>query len=411
MLGFASAPPNLPLKGYKLQTEYEFPALSAVGDEKANTRENNAAIMGRIPQKFDEIRGSINDLEGQIQQDPKVALRLDKVVERTLKDGGDSVEVRQWLASEQFWKNAGTAAGVVGTMGAVLGSVLNPEVGILRWIAAGLGIGTAAVQLPDAIIEDRAAQSGRGGAKQVTSLDPDTARGNLVLVWVSLGVAGLDAGLQPEVVAQVVKLPGVARAAMSMTKAQSKVFVASLGHFKGEVTDEVVQKITAAVKGGALEVELPGVGRVKLSELDANQPMRMQGKGENNNTSSRRNLQDHEEFGGHTIERHVGKSENWLRNRAENDPTTRGVASSFRNEVIANRTDGKFVTQNREAIFKWLNNSRDRIFKGKVTMPEPIGIVFKLGSSKSFDSHTAEVVLIRDSSSQGWHILTSYPIP
>jgi hypothetical protein len=34
--------------------------------------------------------------------------------------------------------------------------------------------------------------------------------------------AGLDAGFQPEVVAQVVKLPGVTRAAMAMTKAQSQ---------------------------------------------------------------------------------------------------------------------------------------------------------------------------------------------
>jgi hypothetical protein len=152
-----------------------------VAGEKGNTRENSAKIMGRIPEKFDEIRGSITDLEGQIQQDPKVVLRLDKVVAQTLKDGGDSVEVLQWLASEQFWKNAGTTAGVVGTMGAVVGSVLNPEVWIFRWIAAGLGIGTAAAQLPDAIIEDRAAQSQRGGARQVTSLDPDTARGNLTM--------------------------------------------------------------------------------------------------------------------------------------------------------------------------------------------------------------------------------------
>jgi hypothetical protein len=159
-------------------------------------------------------------------------------------------EVRQWLASEQFWKNAGTTAGVVGTMGAVLGSILNPEVGILRWIAAGLGIGTAAAQLPDAIIEDRAAQSGRGGAKQVTSLDPDTARGNLVLGWVSLGVAGLDAGLQPEVVAQVVKLPGVVKAAMTMTKTQSQVFMARLAQLKGEVTDAIIEKMTQGVRRG-----------------------------------------------------------------------------------------------------------------------------------------------------------------
>jgi hypothetical protein len=54
-------------------------------------------------------------------------------------------------------------------------------------------------------------------------------------------------GLQPEVVAQVVKLRGV-KAAMSMTKAQSRVFMASLGRFVGKVTDEVVQRIATAVR-------------------------------------------------------------------------------------------------------------------------------------------------------------------
>jgi hypothetical protein len=63
-----------------------------------------------------------------------------------------------------------------------------------------------------------------------------------------LGIAGLDAGLRPEVVTQVVKLPGVAKAAMSMTKAQGKVFVASLGRIEGEVTDAVVQRIATAAR-------------------------------------------------------------------------------------------------------------------------------------------------------------------
>jgi hypothetical protein len=45
-----------------------------------------------------------------------------------------------------------------------------------------------------------------------------------------------------------VKLPGAARAAMSLTKAQNNVFVESLGRFRGEVTNEVVQRIATAVR-------------------------------------------------------------------------------------------------------------------------------------------------------------------
>jgi hypothetical protein len=67
---------------------------------------------------------------------------------------------------------------------------------------------------------------------------------------VNLGIAGLDAGLQPEAVTQVVKLPGVAKAAMSMTKAQSKVFVERLAQVKGEVTEAVVEKLAQGIRRG-----------------------------------------------------------------------------------------------------------------------------------------------------------------
>jgi hypothetical protein len=99
-------------KQLQLELDYEFPALSALGGESKNTLENNRAILARIPEKFGEMRGSIGDLERQIQSDPKVALRLDKVVEQTLKaevsvaDARDPKEVKEvlgWLANEGFW--------------------------------------------------------------------------------------------------------------------------------------------------------------------------------------------------------------------------------------------------------------------------------------------------------------------
>ncbi len=274
------------LKQSRLELEYEFPALSAVGQESKNTRENNQAILGRIPQKFGEIRHSIDDLDHQIQNDPKVALRLDKVVEQTLaagvsfdQDNGqrEVTQVNEWLKAEGFWKHAVTGAGIAATGVAGVASLLNPEVGLLGWGAAALGFGTAAAQLPDMWIDDRAAQSQRGGAQPVTSLDPDTARGNLVLGGVNLVLAGLDVGLQPEVLRGLVKIPGIARAGLALTNQQRRVLMASVGRIKGEVTDAIVQKLTAAVQHGAIEVELPGVGKVKLNELETQKPMQMKG--------------------------------------------------------------------------------------------------------------------------------------
>jgi A nuclease family of the HNH/ENDO VII superfamily with conserved AHH len=242
------------LKQSELELEYEFPALSAMGQESKNTRENNQAILGRIPQKFGEIRHSINDLDHQIQGDPKVALRLDKVVEQTLAAGvsfeqGTGVpevaQVTEWLKAEGFWKHAATGAGIAATGVAGVASLFNPEVG---WVAAALGFGTAAAQLPDALIDDRAAQAQRGGGEQVTSLDPDTARGNLVLGGVNLVLAGLDAGLQPEVLRGLVKIPGLARAGLALTNQQRRVLMASVARHSGAMTDAVLEKLVGAVK-------------------------------------------------------------------------------------------------------------------------------------------------------------------
>jgi hypothetical protein len=121
----------------------------------------------------------------------------------------------------------------------------------------------------------------------------------------------------------------------------------------------------------------------------------------------RRDVRSHEDAGGHTGERHVGKSKSWLRERLANDPNL-DFASSFRNEVAANRTQGAFVKRYRAQIETWLA-SGDHPFKGKIDMGHPIGIVVDR-SGRVLETSRALLVLVRDSSAQGWHILTSYPI-
>ena len=123
---------------------------------------------------------------------------------------------------------------------------------------------------------------------------------------------------------------------------------------------------------------------------------------------SRRNLQDHEAAGGHTVERHVGKSDSSLRSRLASDPNI-PAASTFRNKEAANRADGQFVKQNKDAINKWLQSKTNKPFVGTIIMPQSIGTVIKRDGSK-IESHNVEVVIVRDSSAQGWHVLTSYPV-
>jgi Bacterial CdiA-CT RNAse A domain len=427
------------LKQSKLELEYEFPALSAMGQESKNTRENNQAILGRIPQKFGEIRHSIDDLDHQIQDDPKVALRLDKVVEQTLAAGvsyeqgtgaPEVAQVNEWLKAEGFWKHTMTGAGIAATGVAGVASLFNPEVGLLRWGAVALGFGTAAAQLPDALIDDRAAQAQRGGAQQVTSLDPDTARGNLVLGGVNLVLAGLDVGLHPEALRGLVKIPALTQLGVRLSQknlsqliraVQAKSinnpeWMAIIEDLRSEVSDPSLwEQIKATIqrvplnKGAGHQLEAPGVGQIADGKgFEPNQPMRMQEKDDRSAPNSRRNMADHEDGGGHAVERHVGKSENWLQKRLAEDSKL-PAASSFSNEQAANRTVGQFVKQNRPEIAAWLKTKKHR-FEGEIIMEDPIGLVLNRGTGKAIESHKAWVVIVRDSSKQGWHIQTAFPI-
>jgi hypothetical protein len=127
----------------------------------------------------------------------------------------------------------------------------------------------------------------------------------------------------------------------------------------------------------------------------------------------RRNVQSHEDLGGHTGERHSGKSENWLKKRLRDEPETEN-ASSFYNENFANRTQGEFVQRFREELKTWLETKEGR-FVREITMEEPIGIVVRRNKKgdplAAVPTNKARLVLVRDNSSQGWHILTSFPVP
>ncbi len=127
---------------------------------------------------------------------------------------------------------------------------------------------------------------------------------------------------------------------------------------------------------------------------------------------ARKDLGLDELLGGHSIKKHVGKSDNWLRQRLLKEDIP--FASTFRNEATANRTIGKFVKENRQVIEEWLKSGelrRDVDF----TADESIGKVLGRGKgnvplSNSIETNRARISLVRDSSPQGWHINTSFPI-
>ena len=127
----------------------------------------------------------------------------------------------------------------------------------------------------------------------------------------------------------------------------------------------------------------------------------------------RKDLTLDELLGGHTIERHVGKSDNWLRKRLTDDfgiPS----ASTFTNEAIANRTIARFVKEKREAIEEWLESGKHRL-DVEFEMNEPVGRVLTRGkgnasNSKPIETDKVIISIIRNNTPQGWHVNTSFPI-
>lgn len=125
--------------------------------------------------------------------------------------------------------------------------------------------------------------------------------------------------------------------------------------------------------------------------------------------NGRRDVKLHETEGGHTIKMHVGKSENWLRNRLNSDSDIGDFASSFANESAANRVQGKAVNHFKNQIDKWLKGESSKPLSIKFDMKEPIGIVVERGKSGYITTSNVRVILVKDRSPQGWHFLTSFP--
>lgn len=127
--------------------------------------------------------------------------------------------------------------------------------------------------------------------------------------------------------------------------------------------------------------------------------------------TSRRTIDTQDLLGGHIREEHVGRSEAWLRNRL-NQPENSSLnfASSFKNEEIANRIIGKFVRQFERDIEKFLKNSKS--LKLEVvfdTGEQSLGTGVTRRKSGVWDSTKAYVMIVKDNSEKGWHVLTSYP--
>jgi A nuclease family of the HNH/ENDO VII superfamily with conserved AHH len=253
---------------------YAYPALAAIKGETGENPQDIQTVQGRLPKTFNETRGDIDRLSKALVDDPSKAWLFDSVVAAQLKDKSLSPQQRQQLVQRIEQEHRDSAGGLM--LGGLLSGGLFAASFIpglqegaipLRLAGMGLGGGIAASEIPDLMLLDAAAQSGKGGAGQLTSQSPEQARFNLVMGYANVGLAGLDVGLEVGAVQKLAKVPGLLRSAASLTREQSRILVASLSRIKGKVTEAVVQRVTAAVRRGEPEVVIEGFGKVNLNEI------------------------------------------------------------------------------------------------------------------------------------------------
>lgn len=119
-------------------------------------------------------------------------------------------------------------------------------------------------------------------------------------------------------------------------------------------------------------------------------------------------LEAHEEVGGHLIERHVGKSEEWLVDRVRRENVS--AASSFRDLAEAEHFVAATLAEHQERIDAWLDGQGGNRLVVDARFDASTGISVARGDSSAEDVFSVRLVLERsDRLDTGYRIVTGYP--
>jgi hypothetical protein len=125
----------------------------------------------------------------------------------------------------------------------------------------------------------------------------------------------------------------------------------------------------------------------------------------------RRDLRADERLGGHTLERHVGKTDAELAARLQRERQI-SAASTYTDADTAERIVGATLAQSRSRIDAWQRRPGVRpnlvLNYAQATGP-PIGRSLQRGARAGVPSQQALVVLRWDERADRWIVLTSYP--
>jgi hypothetical protein len=123
----------------------------------------------------------------------------------------------------------------------------------------------------------------------------------------------------------------------------------------------------------------------------------------------RRNLSEDESRGGHTLSRHVGRTDEDLRQRLQRERIS--AASTYTDVLAAEQTVGATLHTNADRVQNWAQREGRKPnlaldFHGDVA--HPVGRTMHRGDSTAQPCSNA-VVVLKSEGSNGYYVLTSYP--
>ncbi|MCD9006248.1 hypothetical protein LDO31_08370 [Luteimonas sp. XNQY3] len=119
-------------------------------------------------------------------------------------------------------------------------------------------------------------------------------------------------------------------------------------------------------------------------------------------------LEAHEDVGGHLIERHVGKSEQWLLDRVSRDNIS--AASSFRDLPEAEHFVSATIADHQSRVDAWAAGSGGNRLVIDTTFDASTGISVARGDTSAIDVFSVRLVLERSNQLDiGYRIVTGYP--
>ena len=163
-------------------------------------------------------------------------------------------------------------------------------------------------------------------------------------------------------------------------------------------------KADAAAQATADAAETAGTGTPSRATVTARPPATRTAQAAANPV--RHDLQPDEESGGHTLARHVGKSDDDLRARLQREGDI-SAASSYTDRASAERAVATALSKAKRQVTGWATGTSKQNLVLRVTMPDVIGRSLRRGESQVKPVKAAVVVLKK--SGGDWFVLTSYP--